>query len=573
MAPTSDDSPVDTNIDMVIEEAPSTSSRPRASNAPSPIESHPLSLKFEFRCEKADFAARNVHRELMFAIANNCPGTVFHHNDNTSISSFDPFIASDDEMDTKYKYKIFKRSNYFLACFAHSIDTQATFDDIKKHCKPILNNNNGFIRIHKWNEGDLDIATAGWLFESNPTVHNRDYIHKIIQTYCRSLDVTYHHIEIVNKTISFTNRITKTKVSAPAIHILCRRDDIKTVQNMLQTLYSNPIFDGPGKFIPIDLTTKQTTMALEKLITLQKSYLSNHRSITVAGVSFESLAQLIDDKECSTLTKLINKCVLIDWVTPTTKTETNGRIIFSTTAQNYFAAIEWVEDTFLPLHKSIHHRINPTAFEGHAHRIARKGQTDRVADVYTANLMKTINSLPVSTAPSSNAWNKPLVIGQTDPVQPLNHNITANNNQQSTINDLNSKIDSLSQTIDKLQQQIAQQLEQQTTLITTITTIVEEQVAKRFHNIHENIKAVEAKYISIIDQINSSWSNKLDRIRNDKSLITNSTNEPPGSGSNRARKQPRTTDDLEEVQRNLFQHTDPSSNNSTDINMNDESVV
>ena len=576
MAPTSDDSPADTNIDMIIEEAPSTPSRSRASNATNPVEQHSLSLKFEFRVENEDFAVRDVHREIMFAIANKCSGTIFRHNNADNNNPFDPFIDSDESMDKNYNYKFLKRSNHFLACFSHSIETHDTFNEVKSHFRQILSKNNGYVRINKWNEHDLDIATAGWLFEANPHVHNRDYIHKTIQTYCRSLDVTYHHVEITNKTISFTNRNTKTKSSTQAIHFLCRREELKQVQHMLQTLYSNETFNGPGKFIPIDIAMKQNTMALEKLIQLQQVYLNNHRSIPMLGVSFESLVQLINNKENSTLEKLIIKCEWIDWVTPTTKTESTGRIIFSTTSQHYFSAIEWVENIFLPYHKSIHHRINPTDFKGEAYRIVRKEQLNKVNDDYTSTLMKTINAIP-SSAPTTNAWNKPLVIGQGQSSPPMTNKTIPTNNQQSTSNQnefLQQQITTLSQTMEKLQEQIEKQIQQQLQLTSTIETIVQSQISKRFEEVHTNIQTIENKYIAIIDHINESWSTKLDRMRKSHSTVTNSSStEAPGSGSNRARKQPRTTPDLTDVQRNLFLDPIPPQNDTTDSTTQDESFV
>ena len=319
---------------------------------------------------------------------------------------FEPFISSDDLMAESYNYKFFKRSNHFLACVAHSIKTQATFDDVKNCCKSILAKNNGYIRINKWNDVDLDIATAGWLFESHPTIHHRDHIHKIIQTYCTSSNQPYYPIELQTKTITFTNRNTKIKTSTHAIHILCRHGDITKVQHMLQTMYSDDNFHGPGKFVPINIAAKQNTFTLEKLITLQKSYIDHHRSITVLGVSSESLYQLVDNNNNDTLSDLAKKCVWINWLTPTTKTDTHGRIIFSTTSQNYFSAIDWIETTFLPLHKNIRHRMDPPEFDGNAYRLVRKGQSNTVSDDYSKSLMNTIQSISIPTTSTNNAWPK-----------------------------------------------------------------------------------------------------------------------------------------------------------------------
>ena len=225
MTAISTNSHVDTTIDMAIDDTPSTPPRSTASNATNPAGIHTLKLKFEFRAENQEFNVQDVHRELLFAIANECPNTSFHHNDKNNNDMFDPFVHDDDTMKSLYNYKFLQRSNHFLACVAHSIKTQANFDKIKSNCKSILDEYNGYVPIHKWDDEDLDIATAGWILESNPTTHNRDYIYKLMNTYCKSFNETFHPIELQSKTISFTNRNTKNKISSQAIHILCRRPD------------------------------------------------------------------------------------------------------------------------------------------------------------------------------------------------------------------------------------------------------------------------------------------------------------------------------------------------------------
>ena len=128
---------------------------------------------------------------------------------------------------------------------------------------------------------------------------------------------------------------------------------------MLQTMYSDDALYGPGKFIPIDNVAKQNAATLEKLIALQKLYLENHRSITVVGVSLASLNQILTDSPNDTLFDLAHRCDWIDWLTTTSKTETNGQIIFSTTSEKYYSAIKWIETKFLHYHHNIRHRIVP----------------------------------------------------------------------------------------------------------------------------------------------------------------------------------------------------------------------
>ena len=576
MTTTSDANPSDTATAMAVDDDPKQPAPSNEPRATSPTNIHSMKLKFEFRAKNEEFNIRDVHRELMFAIANECPGSIFRHNHKNDNDPFDPFISSDDLMESVYTYKFFKKSNYHLACVAHTIETQATFETIKDTCKTILRDNDGFVRINKWSDADLDVATAGWIFESNPIIHHRDYIHKMIKSYCLSFNETYYPIDLQAKTISYTNRTTKIKIQSQAIHILCRREDMKQVQQMLQTMYSDDEFHGPGKFIPIDIVAKQNASTLEKLITLQKLYLENHRSITVVGVSLASLNQIPADSSNDTLFDLVHHCDWIDWMTTTSKTETTGRIIFSTTSEKYHSAIEWIETKFLPYHHSIRHRIDPTDSDGKSYRVARNGRATQPADDYSTNIANTISTISVPSNPP-NAWSKPLIIGDnTNPsLSTMTHSSNPKSNQQSTYNTLetlNSKIDTLSNTIDKLQQQLSQQAEQQQTLLSSITTIIEQQIDKRFENIQSEIDNIRNQYVAIADQVNESWSKKYQSLQKTLKTKSSTDTEAPGSGSNRARKQPRTAANLSSVQRNLFQNPLALIQTSTDKNKQNEST-
>ena len=567
MTTTSDASCGDKPTDMAIDNGHTSSPTPTASTETSSDEFRTLKLKFEFRVTSDDFVPHEVHRQIMFAIANTYDGTLFYNNIDDNNDCFDPFTASEDSMETSYNYKNFKRSNHDLCCFAHSIATFATFENVKDTIKHILQEYNGFIRINKWLEKDLDIATAGWIFESNPTIHNRDYLNKIIKSYCEASDETFNPIELQSKTISFTNRHTKARVKSEAIHILCRRDDVKKTQQMMQTLYSDKNFPGPGKFIPIDIVSKQNSTTLEKLIHLQKSYIENHRSVTIIGVSLESLNQPIRTDSNDTLFDIVDRCPWIDWLSPTTKTPQTGRIIFSTTTQKYYSAIDWIETKFLTSHQNIPNRIDPIESGGKAYRLIRKGQSNTTTDEYSTNLAKTISSISIPNQPTPNAWSKPLVIGESNPtISTMTKNTYLNSNQQSTsdtADSLNAKIDNLSQTIEKLQLQLTNQAEQQTKLLSTIQTLVEDTISKRFETIQHEVDTIKDKYIAITEQINETWSQKYKRLQQ---TILATKNDAPGSGSNRARKQPRTVSNLTSVQRNLFQSTLNLSKKSNDDN-------
>ena len=123
MTTTSDEDCSDQPIDMAINDSHTPSPQPTTTKETNPKEFCTLHLKFEFRAKNDDLAVDAVHRELLFEIANNCEGTLFYNNIDDNNNCIDPFTASEELLETSFNYQKFKRSNYDLHCFAHSIAT------------------------------------------------------------------------------------------------------------------------------------------------------------------------------------------------------------------------------------------------------------------------------------------------------------------------------------------------------------------------------------------------------------------------------------------------------------------
>ena len=147
-------------------------------------------------------------------------------------------------------------------------------------------------------------------------------------------------------------------------------------------------------------------------------------------------------------------------------------------------------------------------------------------------------------------------------------------NQQSTsdtIHPFDSKIDAITTSLEKLQQHVTNQVTQQNQLLSTIQNLVEETISKRFKTIENDVNKITNQYIAIIDQLNESWSGKFQRLHKTKHSESTSSTNAPGSGSDRARKQPRTIANLNAVQRNLFQSTLTLTKKSTETKQSNES--
>ena len=544
-----------------------------------------LNVKFEFQTNKNDFDFAAIHREIAMTVANKYADTTFFTNRNEK-SIFDPFSHEDEEMDNIYDYHLLPRTNYFIACFAHRISSSATFDDIKHTLKNVLNANKGFIRINKWSEKDVDIANAGWILHSNPVIHHRDYLSQHIEKYCAEKQLNCVPIQLQTRSITFNQRNTNQRIKTKAIHVLCRSDDLDKCRKLLQTIYSDEQFFCLGKFVPSNITTTQGASSLQKLIQSQQYYLDNHRSITVLGVSVQSLSIYSSTNQDETLLDVIQKSPWVDWITPTTRTNTQGRMIFSTTVEKYYSAINWIDDTFLPKHRELDASTAFADFDDQAYRLV-KGQKPPQADEYTRNLLSQINNPPagVSTV-RPNAWHKPLVIQPrsttTSDASTTSYGSTSNpSNSVSELTNLTTQIESLVQSINKLQSNVQQQLQTQNKIIDNIDNLIDNSVNKHLLSIQQNIDAMKTNFDRTIKKLNDSWIEKFESVNTNQPINTQNpikaktpqtpktvgfrnVNPDPDSGSNRVRKHPRTTTNLDLIQKNLFQSGITTTNNSSD---------
>ena len=571
MTTSSTDDPVDTIADMDTSiDAPSSHSSKDPTET-SPNEIHTVNVKFEFRTTQEDFNFESIHREIVITIANKFLDAIFFSNqpDDTTFDAF-----TDDDMPKAFNYQTLPRSNHFVACFAHRIKSSATFNDLKQLLKPILHTNKGHIRLNKWPERDLDIVNAGWLLESHPLIHHRDHIKDLIKKYCSQNDLEFVPIQLQTRSITFNPRNSNQRIKTNAIHILCRNADLKKCRQLMQTLYSDVKFSGPGKFVPSNITSTQGPSSLQQLIEMQQHYLDNHRSISVVGVTLSSLSENHSTNTNDTLLDTIFKCPSIDWISSTTRTETHGCIIFSTTTNKYYSAIEWIDNTFLPLHHGLDDPSCPTEFKGKAHRLV-KGRQPTKSDTYSHNLIQTIKTFQSTQATTHpNAWNKPLTIkpgapDDTDATSTMTLGTTSEFTTSTTeIINLGNKIELLLQSFNDFKHDVQQQLKAQNETIATLDNLVDISVNKRLHSLQENMDIMKTNFDHTIKKLNESWTAQLQSITSSSAPSTSPNANPvcpktpktvsfrntrdPDSGSTRVRKQPRTTTNLDMVQKNLF---------------------
>ena len=109
---------------------------------------------------------------------------------------------NDDNFQHHFEYKVFERSKHRLVCVAHTITSNASFNEIKNAIQIPLRQNKCFIRINNWGT-ELNIVNVGWIYKANPKIHNRNQIKTIIKSACDRLNIKFVDFELFTKGLSF----------------------------------------------------------------------------------------------------------------------------------------------------------------------------------------------------------------------------------------------------------------------------------------------------------------------------------------------------------------------------------
>ena len=582
MTTTSDPPADDPTIAMLTDHCnPTTTSNDERSDA-SPVENNSLPVKFEFKNKNIIRDIEHIHKNIIESIEQAFPNTFCESNNQTG-EHVRAQKMDQATFQSHFKYSCFTRSTFELQCIAHHISTPATFNDIKATVSSILTQYNGFIRINKWDIDELDIVNIGWLHKAHPKVHNRDFIHDCIQYACTISNIDYVPIEIFTKNVSAPH--DNNRIYANVIQFACKKNDRSAAMMMLKTCFSDSNNFLPGTFIPNDLAHKTSMDTYKTYINTHNEYITNHRAITLFNVSISDIYNNIDDHTDNTLFDELKNCPFIDWISPSPSNDTNGKIMFSTNETNYTNAIDWIDNHFIPIHTKSSDPAD-SSFE----YPARRRNTNRDNDSYTQSLATNVSDITTSTAStlSPNAWSKPLSILTKNSPTPNTEQST--NTQPSIVSNLTTQIQSLTNMVKTLQtavntiqdahsKTIEDAIANSFTIYSNklqekydnIPALVDEAIAKRFATIHNDITKIENQYLAMIDQIHESWATKFQRLQTQTHSATSNTNHEPGSGSNRARKQPRTTTTLSTIQQNLFPSA-PNSTQSDDITQSNESI-
>ena len=542
MASSSDGPPGDPNHlsdDMDTDKSNNSVTTSNGSNAKG---KHCVKVRFEFKVLNNNtdtYPAPSIHRNILCILEKALPDTTIVVDDNEITSS----ESTDKDFQSKFDYKVLERAKHRIVCVAHSISSNASFSDIKSAIQQSLRQNNCFIRIHKWDK-ELDIVNVGWLYKAHPTVHNRNQIKDNISKACSTLNIPFVDFEIYTKGLSYLDSTTNQRTKTFAIQFACPKSNAPAVKSLLKSCFEDEDIHLPGKFIPSDIAVASSTNnGFEKYLKLQNKYLSTHRAIRINGIHPVTLSSQLESVRPShnTLIKLIHTTPWIEWLSFTNQTERTGKIVLSTNEETYGGALEWVDKTFLALHKTIQNKTFPPEFEGNeAIRITRGPSRTKAFDNYTQSLITDVSDLSDDSysSPPKNAWSKPLSIVATS-VQKTADNSSA---QPSAIT-TDSQISALTEMVEQMRNEMTELRKQQA----SIESIIEKTIS-------EKISEIDKRYDDIISKINKRWESaitkQLEKAEKDidqtvdmviakRDEVNKQQRFEPGSGNSRLRKQPR----------------------------------
>lgn len=546
----------------------------------------PLLVKFEFKVhDKGEFAACDIHRQLLSLILSSHPTTKFFTNKSEK-STITPSATCDDFFH-HFNYQTFTKKKFHLVCVAHKLQTKSKFNDVKDSCKSLLHKYNGYIRIHKWKEHELDIVSVGWLYGANPKRHSRDHIVKNIKKLSELHNLSFVPMELYSKTISNAPPSDKSRINTSAINISCRRSDAKQCKALLQHIFKVKSKQVPGKFIPNDISSSESFEVFTQYIKLQNKYLQNHRSISVVGISEESLCDsfVLNGKTTSLLT-IARSQQFFTWVSKTRYTSTTGRIVFSTDAANYDDAIQWIDEVFLVHHSKLPHIVWPKDFQSTAAHRTFTTTTTKNLDEYTVDLITNVSPLSdVSYSKPPNSWERPIKIVTTSVPQdqPSAYSKSQADTQVSALTDLVSQLQNELKTQAK---QHAHDMEQQNQKHKAdIESLIDRHLStfqsSKSNSVPSSNESIEAIVQRSIDRRVQSLDEKFDKLLSTfQAVLSNSSSsrpssptststsqsvpKPPGSNNKAPKKKPRTnyTQDIRRALTAQFSTTEPSQHSS-----------
>ena len=234
-----------------------------------------------------------------------------------------------------------------MVCVSHTITTKVPISTLKRDIRNVLSTCRATVTVHTWKT--LDVRDAGWLLQMHPRTHNRDNIAlRLRQATQQISNKQLPEFRLYVKTISDKKPSDDNRISVPVIVIECESSSLTTLREHLHTVYSSNKVDLPGKFIPMNFPHIQSVQEYTQLIHQHKSYLDNHRNITVSNVTYDDLNQLVTHNNTKmSILSAIDQFDAITWISPDTSSSDSHKINISTMTTSYVDTCTFVKNIIL----------------------------------------------------------------------------------------------------------------------------------------------------------------------------------------------------------------------------------
>jgi hypothetical protein len=311
-------------------------------------------LKFEYNVSSSNVQIAQIHGQVIKALlARFGEDITVYDKEGDKAITMASFPRTKELWDAAFHMmKVTNaRNDNAIILVGHHIATPMSLSDLKQGIQDTLRAVDGFIKINDWGI-HLDSLSAGFLVNLHPVHHNRAMIQTDIAKFlndsmCDEPDPSsLPEFKVVPLTANESQ--SNKRISSRFLAITCKNsDDALSLRKKLESAYRtlpSPIDPSLGFFIPANAKYSDKEI-FRKLIRRQNQYLAQHRNIPIDGIDEKLLYARTDTGKSvgglllqgAKLTR-IDSCPNRDHI---------GRYNLTTTAQNFIAAVEWI-DTELP---------------------------------------------------------------------------------------------------------------------------------------------------------------------------------------------------------------------------------
>ena len=309
------------------------------------------------------------------------------------------------------------------------ISSHQSLRDLKRHTGVYgwLKQNNFFMRVHGFSTS-YDVVSAGFISKMSPTLHRRDTVNAIIQTFVKT---SAHNIELRLVPNRIPNGKADDKRYTTAVEIQVDRQHLQKTRELMIELFETNTSELPNEvyFVPSPTNGTMPYELYYQHLRMHHEHVANLRSFAITNVGDLQAAMTFTNPDDTTDTRtttfeaeLMNQTKagttekLIYSIEPTQSSETEGRYLLVTHKDTIAEAEKFID-------YALQHLTNNTPdnmakiMRAHAPvtRTNRIPTSDRFQS-YASKLHSMIPTTISTSVPIVNAWKRrpPTSVNLTD---------------------------------------------------------------------------------------------------------------------------------------------------------------